>query len=273
MKRNSMTTAALAALIAVGAAACGDAVSPAALVSDSEVTADLVAASGDAIALDVGELILNEGFAGLPGVAPSFSLFGSPPGVTVTRSRTCFDAQGAQQAQCDPNTTASIQMAMTMDGSFSRSNTGPNGSGTFTAAVHRTRNLTISGLAGQETSRTHNGTGTSRDTTEFTGTRDQGTLTRTVREASNDTISNVVFNLPRSTNPWPVSGSMIRNSSGTIDITLTGGAAGDRSESRSFQRRVVVTFPADAQGNVTISINNKTCTLNLVTRQVANCST
>jgi hypothetical protein len=36
---------------------------------------------------------------------------------------------------------------------------------------------------------------------------------------------------------------------------------------------VSVTFPADSQGNVTITINNKTCTLNLVTRTITNCST
>ncbi len=274
MNRTKLSTAALAALLAAGAAACSDAASPAALVTDNEVTADLVAASGEAIANDVTELILNEAFAGLPAAAPpSFSLFGSPPGVTVTRTRTCYDAANVQQAQCDPNTTASIRMTMTMDGSFTRSHTGPRGSETMTAAVHRARTLVVSGLAGQETSRTHNGNGTSNDTTEFSGTRDGVTLTREVRESSNDSILNIVFNLPRSTNPWPVSGSIVRNSAGTIEISVTGGTAGDRSETRTFQRRVVVTFPADAQGNVTIQINDRTCTLNLVTRAVTNCST
>ena len=32
-----------------------------------------------------------------------------------------------------------------------------------------------------------------------------------------------------------------------------------------------VSFPADAQGNVVLQVNDKTCNLNLVTRPVSNC--
>ena len=69
-------------------------------------------------------------------------------------------------------------------------------------------------------------------------------------------------------NPWPVSGSLVRRV--TAHITVEGA---NRSETKDANRRVEVTFPADAQGNVTINVNGKTCTLNLVTRAVANCST
>ncbi len=76
----------------------------------------------------------------------------------------------------------------------------------------------------------------------------------------------LVFQLPRDTHPWPISGSVIRNVSATITIT------GKHNETRSITRRVVVTFPDDAQGNVSIKVNNMTCNLNLVTHHVAGCT-
>lgn len=248
--RNSLRAAALA-LAVTGLAACSDTTEPQAL-TDAEVTADVAVASGDAIALDVAALLGNEVFAGLAAAGAAGE--DSPPAMNVTRSRTCFDQTGAVQAQCDPATTASMRIAVTMSGAH----TGER----FTAAVNRTRTDSISGLLGTETSRTHNGTGTSADTLTWSGERGS----RTSTETSLDSVINVVFNLPRATNPWPVSGTVVRNVSGTVTVT------GARDGTRSYQRRVEVVFPADAQGNVTLRVNDRTCTLNLVTRTVTGCS-
>lgn len=258
----------IVAALAVGA--CSDSSTPS-LVNEADITADVATISGEAIAEHVGQLILNEQFAGLPGgVAPWSGPPdhphgpGSPPGVDVTRSRTCFDQAGQPQAQCDALTTASVLLQVSMDGSFSRTAVRPSPSGpdtvTMTAMIHRDHELTISGLLGTETSRTHNGHGSSNDTTTFAGSRG---FSRTVRESAVDSVKNVVFNLPRSTNPWPVEGQIVRVVTGTITVTHNG-----QSEERAIDRRVVVTFPADAQGNVSIQINDRTCTLNLVTRRV-----
>jgi hypothetical protein len=257
----------LLAAAALGLAACSDTTTPA-IVSDAVVTADVVATSGEAIAADVGDLLGNELSVGLAlPVAGGFNLFANPPGRNVTRTRTCFDAQNVAQTACDPVTTASIQFTVTVDDNVTRTNTGPRGSESMNIAIHRSRQMTISGLAGQETSRTHNGFGASHDTTTFTGTKDGLTLTRIMTEASADSVQSVVFNLPHTSNPWPVSGMIVRNTAGSVDVTL-----GDRHETHSFTRRVTVTFPADAQGNVTITINAKTCQLNLVTHAVTGCS-
>ena len=248
MKHVRIIPAALALLGLGGAAACTDEVGPE--LSDLEVVQDLALSSGDAIALDVAELVANEVFGGFAG-APAAE--GAAREVTVTRSRTCFDEQENEQAQCDPLTTASMRIQMTLDGTRQREN--------FTANIHRTRDLVISGLLGEETSRTHNGVGTANDTT----TLQRNGFTRTVQESSVDSVVNVVFNLPHANNPWPVSGQIIRNVNATITIT------GPREETRTISRRVVVTFPPDAQGNVSIQIGTTTCTLNLVTRQITNC--
>lgn len=249
---------------AAALAACSDTTDPAnQVVDDVQLNSDIVTAAGDAIAADVIELGLNESFAGLPSAPADVSI----PGVNVVRTRTCLDAAGTAQTACDAQTTASVVLTMTLDGSFSRSHTGPRGTETMNVALHRARALTISGLAGTETSRTHEGNGSGSDTTVFSGTNDNTARSRTMTSASTDSVQGVVFNLPRSTNPWPVDGTIIRNVAGKVTVT-----GGPNPGERTFSRRIVVEFPADAQGNVTIHINAETCNLNLVTRTVSNCS-
>lgn len=235
--------------VALALAACAESTSPA-LITDQEIETDVATTSGEAIALEVQNMIGSEMGLGFgPAGAPADSH------VTVTRRRTCFDAAGNVQAQCDALTTAKVVVHVAVDDTISRDN--------FTAYIHRVRDDTVSGLEGTETFRVHNGVGTSNDTTRFTGERG----TRTARESASDSVVNIRFNLPRSTNPWPASGSIIRNVSGTVTFTGT-----NETATRAFTRRVAVTFPADNQGNVTIQINDRTCNLNLVTRRVTSCS-
>ena len=272
MKHGRFLTHAATVAALVGLAACSDtALSPPTpqLLSDALVTNDVVVSSADAIASDVSQMVANEVFAGMAPRA-AFDLFGDPPTVNVTRSRTCYDANNQPQAQCDMNTTASIVFMMTMDGSFSRTSSGPEGTDSMTVYLHRTRNTTISGLLGQETSRTHNGVGTAHDTTSFAGVHESRTLRRTMIENALDSIVNVVFNLPHASNPWPASGRIVRYVNGTMTLQVN-----DSTFTRSFDRRIEVTFPPDNQANVTLTVTfngtTKTCLLNLVTRRVTGC--
>ncbi len=54
----------------------------------------------------------------------------------------------------------------------------------------------------------------------------------------------------------------------TLHVTVEGA---NRSGTRDVQRRAEVTFPADAQGNVVLTVNDLTCNLNLVTHAVTGC--
>jgi hypothetical protein len=265
MKRSRLINLGLVAAAGMFAACSESTTSPVTVESDSQLIADVAAQSGEAIASDVEELTNNESFAGLP-APPAFDVL-SPPGVTVNRTRTCY-GNGVAQAACNATTTDSVRLTVTMDGSFIRTNTRASHTDSMNVALHRARQLTISGLTGTETTRIHNGTGTDNDTTSFNATGDAGTRARNMTVAGNDSVQAVVFNVPRGTNPWPVSGKFIRNVSGSV--TVTGGA---NPGTRTFTRRVEVDFPADAQGNVTLKVNDKTCTLNLTTHVVANCST
>jgi hypothetical protein len=63
-----------------------------------------------------------------------------------------------------------------------------------------------------------------------------------------------------------VSGSIVRNVQIHIVATKL-----DVTQTRDVTRRVELDFPADAEGNVVLKINDKTCSLNLVTRVVSGC--
>lgn len=254
MRMSRLTYALAAAAAVAGLAACADGTAPSD-ITDQELAADLAASSGDAIALDVVQAVLNEGtFAGAPGVDASVRAAQDTSTVNVVRTRTCYDAQNSV-VQCGPG-AVSMRITLQMDGTVQR--------GGFSGNIHRTRDMTVTGLGPNSTTRTHNGVGTSNDTTTFTG--DKGT--RHAEEAAVDSIVSLVFQLPHSSNPWPVSGQVIRNVNATITLTRLNGT----TETRTISRRVVVTFPADAQGNVAIQVGDLSCTLNLVTHRV-NCPT
>jgi hypothetical protein len=266
----------MAAAAVVGLAACSDATSPPAdttpngLLNESLINNDVAVASAEVIIGDIAQMSANESFAGLPSSTPPFGLFTVPQDFSVTRTRTCYDATNTAQAQCDAQTTASIVFTLTIDGSFARTSSGPRGTDSMEVAFHRARNLTVSGLLGTETSRTHDGVGTSSDTSHFVGIHEERTLVRDAVSASVDSVQSVVFNLPHAANPFPVSGSIVRHVTGSVTLTVN-----DSTATRSFDRLIRVTFPPDGQGNVTMTITaggtTKTCLLNLVTHRVTGC--
>jgi hypothetical protein len=235
-----------------------------ALINDATITADVAASAGDAIALAVSNMVANEAAATLSSlVAPSTSSLVANS-LAYTRNRVCLDANGVVVVACSPVTSVrKIATRVTMDGTRSGSNA--DNTKTWTGAVHRVSNDTVTrvfnGLT--ETSRVHADVSTGNDTTTFA----EGTMSRKVVEAALDSVKQVTWNVPRSTNPWPVSGSMVRRANVKITVTRA-----DKTETRDVLRTITVTFPPDAQGNVVLTINGKTCNLNLVTHAVTACT-
>lgn len=254
-------------IIAASLSACAESTAPNTLLSEREVTADIAASAGDAIAGTLEGLVGNQLAGSLPFVASH-----SHPGghdVNHERSRTCLDAAGAVVAGCSPlSSVRKIITQLSMSGTRSGTRTRDDGvTVTFSGSVKRTLldTLTRNFNTAQppaEVSRTHSAVATAFDTTNFS----DGTVTRRAAEAALDSVRALTFALPRSSNPWPVSGSVVRRVGAAVTITR-----GDKTESRSFAARIQVTFPADAQGNVALQINDKNCTLNLVTRKVTGC--
>jgi hypothetical protein len=254
------------AIAVLGLTAC-ESTSPS-LFDDATVTADLAASAGDAIAASLESMAANEGGAALPSVS---SDDGSPVAhaVTYTRTRTCYDANNAVVSDCTPiNSVRKVITHVEVEGDRSGSRTTTGGStATWSGVVHRVSDdtLTRTFTATQppvEVSRTHSDLTIGNDTTNFT----EGEFTRNVSEATTDSIRAVTWNLPRSQNPFPVSGYIVRKIVAKVIVTR-----GARTETREIARTVRVDFPPDAQGNVVLTVNNRTCNLNLVTHVVSDC--
>lgn len=174
--------------------------------------------------------------------------FTCPPitsgGLTLNRDYAFFDANNQPQSAYDAATTASAN--------FHVSVTGIHPALTGADTVNRDRNFTVSGLAGAETSRTWNGTGSRNDH----GERDGTDAKRNYSTADQLTVSNVVVNLPRSSNPWPVSGTITRHITGTASVSRNG-----VTKSFSVDRTVTITFNGSQTAAVTVNGNNYTLDL------------
>ena len=256
--RHSTLKALVMAGAAISLAACKDGVAP--LISDAQMASNVAASAGDAAANQVKYMFSNDSAVAMPSSQPPAGLSSSPPiseTVTITRTRTGFDVNGVEVTNCSPiSSVRKVATHFTVDGTRQ---------GTyFTGTVHRvaddttTRNFTQA----TEVSRTHNGVATAHDVTNFA----DATTSATHTEDATDSINAVTFNLPRSSNPWPVSGSFVRHVSVHAEYTKNG-----TTVIRDFTKRVEVDFPADAQGNVVLKIDALTCNLNLVTHVVSGC--
>lgn len=263
----------LAALLAL-TAACSDGDSPTAPTpaDAARLDADVAAATGATIASDLAVWSGNEA-----AVSTAFADTRAPAAGTCTRSgnvTTCtggregtlqvtrtvafFDAAGAGQQGYDATTTARIDFSVQVTGTA----TGAQ----FSSTVDRARSLSVTGLAGSETQRTWNGTGSATVTNVFTG--DAGM--RTVRVVESDTTSAVTWVVAPARAAYPASGTVVRRMSVTTTL------AGDRSATWTAQRRVQVTFNGTARVPLEVSAVTRrgtnvtlSCQLDLSTRAVA----
>ncbi|HEU4630516.1 MAG TPA: hypothetical protein VFS08_12275 [Gemmatimonadaceae bacterium] len=282
------------ALAALGAVACSDASTasspPDEVLPQAQISADVAASTGEEVARDIQALSAAELAAGLGAsasrtadgtsaaasrsvmrgaatgcafdeasgrhVCPTFTL----EGLTWERSYALLDAEGQAMAEYSPTLTASINAQWTMDGTVS----GTRGDATWSATVHHARDYTVSGLAGEETSRTWNGTGSSADTTVYTAPQ----RTRSYGMTGTHTTTGVVFALPHAEHPYPRSGTVERTVSGTATVS------GAQLVTRSVTRTVRVSFDGGETARLEVVGPERTlvCTLNLATGQVSGCA-
>ena len=209
-------------MLALATAACGDGLGPAGEL-DQQVTEDAALVAADAALDDLQQMAFT-------GLTAQLSMEGRP--LEASRTVTFLDAEGNPMDQYDPQLTASINVVVEVAGEVERSG--------WVATVARSRNLTVSGLEGEETSRTWNGTGEGT----VTGSRHtDGDGTREYVWESSAVIADVVVNLPREEFPWPMSGTITR----TITATVT---VGDRTETRT--RTAILEFNGTQFATLTI---------------------
>ena len=160
-------------------------------------------------------------------------LFGGGGHQGGTHTATFYDVDGNEQDALDPLTTASIHLVIESTREFSRDNW--TGSGT------RSRDILITGLLGEETTRTVDGTGSS-SVTRSQHTDEDGT--RTYDMLSTSTIVDVVHPVPRTDESWPLSGTITRN----VTINVINGPEGDVTRTRT----VVITFNGTDMPSMTV---------------------
>jgi hypothetical protein len=277
--RNPMLTAA-ALLLTLGAVACSTDVAGPPTLDDAQIDADIAAAAGDAAASQITSFGDNVAAAGsFSMVAPSYNLnvgSGTKPslngisptctyasgryscsatteqGLTVTRSFAFYNAQGQTVQNWDPAVVESVNFQAQVDGDFSRL--------VWNASIHRTANLTVSGLISQAPQRTWNGTGTGTESISHIGLDGIRSLSGT----STIAVANVVMPAKDAASQNPLSGTI------TVDVQYTAslqGATG--SASKDVTRHVVVTF--DGSTAPALQIGSLHCLLHLDTHSVDSC--
>ncbi|HJU64154.1 MAG TPA: hypothetical protein VJ596_00695, partial [Gemmatimonadaceae bacterium] len=184
MKRNILSGVMGAALIVI-AAACDDSSAPPSLVSQEQESQDIAETVGDAVSEDMNLYFAGEAtLSGLGGTAQP-DLAATPAGfwsfaercpfdavtgrfqcpvvtrgpLTITRSVGLEDELGNAQSSFDPQLTAAANFQSLVTGDIARPH--------WTAQVERQRDVTVSGLLGQETTREWDGEGASAIDAEF----------------------------------------------------------------------------------------------------------
>ena len=253
--RTPFRSLATCSTVALFLTACGSGDATGPVISEAILTADLAVLAADGVAEDVE---MMGGPAGIHG----FGLFGGAggplagrdlgcralerPNLTVTRTCAFTDAQGGTQASYDPATTASVRIQTVV--------TGERAHDRWSASIDRNSDLTVTGLAGAETQRTWNGTG-SEDVTRSRHVDGQAARGYTVEGTV--TITNVVVPVPQGPDNWPLSGTIVRSISGEI---TTGPRAGE-----IFTRTATVTF--NGTSTVTMTVNGESFEVDLAARR------
>lgn len=233
-----LTRLGLLLLPAVALAACSEANGPNDAL-DQAIDQDVAVVAADAAIGDVQQMVLP---VGAPAVV---SADAAGPPATFSRTVTFFDADGVEQSAYNPLTTASINVVVDLSHAVEREG--------WSASVERHRDLTVSGLEGQETSRIWNGTSSG---TVMRSRHTEANGTRTYDMTTSSVITDVVVGVPRSENPWPLSGTITR----TIMITITNGPNGDVTRERT------VTIEFNGTQFATLTVNGETFEVDLAAR-------
>ena len=245
-------------------AACSDATNP----GDSSPlreTLDVATLAADAVAEDVSLMRTQAGaFGGVTSDATrtgawrndctfsaSTGRFACPDytrsGITLARSFALLDAQGQAQSAFDAITTASANFVTTLSGAVAREN--------FSATISRQRNITVSGLAGNESTHIINGTGATSNTSSRHS--DDGPE-RSYSMTETTSIVNVVVPFPHASGAWPLSGSITRQISLTRD--------GEQGSPVARSRTATVTF--NGTQLVPIVVGDRSLMLDLATGKI-----
>lgn len=244
-------------LAVLGSGACEDTTGPEALESQVLLQAAVVAA--DATLEDIGMMGLPFAFGGHAmgspgqGQGPGAGQPGQPGGqrglgsqLSGTRDVVFYDADGVVQDAYDELTTERIEVAVDVEGEVARNK--------WTASIARTRDMVITGLAGENTTRTLNGSGT--EDVSRSALLDDGE-TRTHDVTGSFTYTDLVVPTPDQEVRYPLSGTITRE----MYVEVVNGRDGDVSKT------VNVTITFDGSSTAIGVADGETFEIDLTTRE------
>jgi hypothetical protein len=253
MMKRLMLAGVAAALL--GAGACQDTTGPE--VQDDQLLLQAALVAADATLEDLG-------IAGGPfsfGILGSGGQNGHGPGMgpgqpggqrglggswSGTRDVSFYDAAGNVQDVYDALTTERIEASVDIEGETARSN--------WTASIDRTRDMVITGLAGENTTRIVNGSGTevvSRSALLSDGETATRDMTGTF------TYNDLVIPTPDQEVRYPLSGTITRQ----MTIVVVNGRNGD------IDKTVNVTITFDGDETATGVVDGETFEIDLTARE------
>jgi len=205
---------AMVAALALGAGACEDGATNTNDFDDEGLRMDAALVAADGMFQDIAHMQSPEVWRGIGG-GPQ------PVGIEIQGStkftRTVEFVPGPGY---DPMETTEMHIVSELEREVTHT--------FWSAEIERFRDMTVSGLYGEETERIWNGTGTGD---VFKSRHPEEGAVRTYDMESSATITDVIRALPRAENPWPLSGTItrvihvVRTEDGVIvaerDITTT----------------------------------------------------
>lgn len=272
MNRKTLFYGVGAAAVLFAVAACSsDSTSPAAALN-TEIQTTNRADAGEGAAMTVAELSANETFIGADVVNAGAAIAGvavnctGPDasgwytcaavlenGLTITRQVRFWEGT-AYGLGWNPGVTDSVNHAWSVVGTVNAM--GRPGK-IWTIDDHAAATMSLPAVA-QGMMPQHSWTGTA-DRHQLS-TYTVNSVERIFDHTAHDTVTAVVFQMPRMTNPYPLSGTIIRN----VTTVFTAG-----TDTRTVTRRFVVTF--NGTNIATLQDGALTCDLDLALRTVSNC--
>lgn len=192
-------TFAFGSLAALGAAACDDGGTEPSLIDEATLRADVALVAADGMFEDLS-VMLDPGVLALAGTGPELVSTGGQGNYAFTKDVTFFGEDGSVQDGYDPLLTGSINVVWTFERSAEHT--------FWSAEITRNRNMTVTGLLGEETQRTWNGTA---DADVFRSRHPDDGTTRTYDMEMEAVHTDVVKGVPRAANPYPLSGTISRH--------------------------------------------------------------
>ena len=266
MKSNWFTLSTAAAVVMAGLAACSSSTSSSGTPTDAEMNTASEQDAGQGAAMDVDQLAANENAYGAADVIGRDSVNCTGPdesgwytcarvtesGLDIIRQFRFW--QGNSLGLWWNALTDSVNHKWTADG-------------TITGANDPTRSITIADTAAGTMVVTRPGgpgpqhTWTGAGTFDHVATWSRNNVERTLTHTGTDSVDAVVFQMPRASNPYPLSGSIVVN----VQNHFTAG-----NFVRVVTRRYVITF--NGTSTATLQDGGVTCDLSLTPpHTISNC--